>query len=144
VDDTAVNNDTDMIAGISLTLNEFSLLPPKRYSLSESQLVVSNVLNRLKESLGDEDTQEVLQEEKSLFKLRSLLLVRFITRGVGASEETDSKVASVVDSDGQPKALVPSLATTLRDKMCDFVLRDLTTRLILGLNSLMQKLRLKL
>jgi hypothetical protein len=120
-----MDNNIDMTASISLDLIEFSLPPLRKYSPFESQLIVTGVLNRLKESLGNEGSQEAVQE-KSLTRLSSLLLVRFITRGVEATEETVLKVGD--DSDGLSGPLVPRLAITLRDRICDFVMKDIVTR----------------
>jgi len=91
--------------------------------------VVTNVLNRLKDSLGEDVSQEVAQEEKALMRLKSLLLVRFITRGVEASEDASNADSAETASDGQStKAVVPRLASSLRDKMCDFIMKDLSSR----------------
>jgi hypothetical protein len=130
VQDTNVSNEIEATDNLSLGLAEFSLPPPKRYTNTEIHFVVASVLNRLKDSLGEDISREGLQEEKTVTKLKSLLLVRFITRGVEASEEDASNAdSSDSASDGQSmKAVVPRLASSLRDKMCDFIMKDLSSR----------------
>lgn len=112
---------------ISLALAEFSLPPPKRYTAMECDYIVTSLITRLKDSLVEENVQEVGKEEKALSKLKSLLIVRFITRGLEYSEGDGPE--EKMETDEVPSSEVAlRLAGSLRDKMFDFIMKDLPGR----------------
>ena len=108
-----------------LTPATFALPPPRRYSPNDRDRIMQRVRDRLYSNddmlgeNGEEYRPSDGQVEAPSERLKRLLVVRMVTRGVESADGDEE------DSD---KRLVKSTAETLRATMCSYVAQDLAGR----------------
>jgi hypothetical protein len=104
---------------VDLSLIRFDLPPPRPLSDFERAKLVVRVRERLYPNAVKQESSDM---DEDVEELKSLLVIRMVTRGFETGNTADEA----------EKQLSSASVETVRQAMCDYVVKDFSSRCVLG------------